>query len=270
MLRAHEAVPRQGGYPVYLMYVDESGDTGLVGSPTRYFVLAGLVVHESAWAATLRSLIGYRRYLRTRFGVKIRDELHASVLLSKPGHLGARLKKHERLAILRTFADHVGSLRDVSLVVVLVDKSTKRVGYDVFENAWRALIQRFENTMCHANFPGAYAADNGLILPDLTDTGRLTKLLRRMRYYNPVPNRPWYGSGGYNAPVTRVVEDPYFKDSKHSYFIQAADLAAYLVYQHLSPSKYMRRKGGHAYFHRLSNVYCTQASRSHQYGFVRL
>ena len=28
------------------MYVDESGDVGLVGSPTRYFVLVGLVVHE--------------------------------------------------------------------------------------------------------------------------------------------------------------------------------------------------------------------------------
>ena len=31
---------------MYLMYVDESGDSGLVNSPTRYFVLTGMVVHE--------------------------------------------------------------------------------------------------------------------------------------------------------------------------------------------------------------------------------
>jgi len=28
------------------MYVDESGDPGLVGSPTEHFLLTGLVVHE--------------------------------------------------------------------------------------------------------------------------------------------------------------------------------------------------------------------------------
>jgi len=33
------------------MYVDESGDSGLPsdGSPTRYFCLSGLVVHELRW-----------------------------------------------------------------------------------------------------------------------------------------------------------------------------------------------------------------------------
>jgi hypothetical protein len=30
---------------MYFMYVDESGDPGLVGSPTRYFTLSGLVIH---------------------------------------------------------------------------------------------------------------------------------------------------------------------------------------------------------------------------------
>jgi hypothetical protein len=36
------------------MYVGESGDSGLQGSPVRYFVLTGLVVHELA----LRNRIG--------------------------------------------------------------------------------------------------------------------------------------------------------------------------------------------------------------------
>ena len=34
---------------MYLMYVDESGDVGMVNSPSRYFVLVGLVLHELRW-----------------------------------------------------------------------------------------------------------------------------------------------------------------------------------------------------------------------------
>ncbi len=46
---------------MYLMYVDESGDIGLTGSPTRYFVLTGLVLHELRWRQTLDELIAFRR-----------------------------------------------------------------------------------------------------------------------------------------------------------------------------------------------------------------
>ena len=63
---------------MYLMYVDESGDIGLSGSPTRYFVLTGLVLHELRWRQTLDELIGFRRELKADFGLKLREEIHAS------------------------------------------------------------------------------------------------------------------------------------------------------------------------------------------------
>ena len=31
---------------MYLMYIDESGDTGTNNSPTQYFVLSAIVIHE--------------------------------------------------------------------------------------------------------------------------------------------------------------------------------------------------------------------------------
>jgi hypothetical protein len=42
---------------MYLMYVDESGDTGLLGSPIRYFVLTGMVIHELRWHQALEQLV---------------------------------------------------------------------------------------------------------------------------------------------------------------------------------------------------------------------
>ena len=44
---------------MYLLYVDESGDIGLDNSPTNYFCLSGLVVHELRWDATLAAVVSF-------------------------------------------------------------------------------------------------------------------------------------------------------------------------------------------------------------------
>lgn len=51
---------------MYLMYVDESGDTGHEGSPTDHFVLTGFVVQEADWFDYLERLIAFRRRMGPR------------------------------------------------------------------------------------------------------------------------------------------------------------------------------------------------------------
>src|SRR5438128_9591129 len=106
---------------MFLMFADESGDCGLVNSPSRFFALSGLVVHELRWKQCLSELLDFRRYLRARFGVKLREEIHSGRLLSHPGEL-ARIAKHHRLEIIKLFADKLASLPELSVVSVLVDK----------------------------------------------------------------------------------------------------------------------------------------------------
>lgn len=60
---------------MYLMYVDESGDTGLVNSKTDYFVLTGLVIHELRWQLYLEQLIAFRQRLKQQYGLKLREEI---------------------------------------------------------------------------------------------------------------------------------------------------------------------------------------------------
>lgn len=130
------------------------------------------------------------------------------------------------------------------------------------------LIQRFENTISNSNFPGPSNPDErGLIFCDHTENKKLLKLLRQRPRYNPVPSR----KGGYrNLPFQYVIEDSSFRNSEHSYFIQAADLTAYLLYQKLNPNSYMKGKGALSYFSRLSGVLCTHASSTDPNGIVRL
>ena len=239
---------------MYLMYVDESGDSGMTRSPTRYFVLSGLVIHELRWKSLIDELISFRRHIKTRFGFKLREEIHAGKMLTSPGEL-ARIPKHQRLEILRCYADILAGFPDLSVINIVVDKQNKAPEYPVFEMAWQALIQRFENTISARNFPGPrYADERGMLFPDATDQKKLNLILRRMRNYNPVTNQGQHGPGFRNLQLRTIIEDANFRDSAVSYLIQSADLCAFLLYQQLAPSLYIRKKSGQNYFNRLDPI----------------
>ena len=246
---------------MYLMYVDESGDSGAYpGSPTRFFTLTGLVVHESRWVQTLDSLVRFRQVARSRFGIQLAEEIHAGEMLSRPGKL-VRIKKNDRLAIIRGQIDLLATMNHLNIINIRVDKQGKPAGCNPFVKAWEALIQRFENTLANSNFPAPkFAGDMGIIFCDQTDEGAVRKLYRKMRVFNPVPNM---GAQGFRQmPLRRIVEDPNLRPSHHSYFIQAVDVAAFAMYQYYSSSAYVRKKGVRNYFNRLNPILCKVASRA--------
>lgn len=251
---------------MYLMYVDESGDSGLQNSPTRYFALSGLTVHESRWRDLLAHLVAFRRTMKAVHGLPVRTEIHASEYVRSPPIPG--MQKHVRLAIMRQFLDELAKLNYISFTHVVVDKHGKPAHYDVFEHAWQALFQRFDNTIGYGNFPGGHKSDKGMIISDNTDGKRLTRLVRKMAVHNPIPSMQ--GGLPRNIPMLRVIEDPHSKDSVDSYFIQACDVAAYFLQQKYAPCSYVHRKGAHNYFNRLQPVLNRRASYANGFGIVLL
>jgi len=251
---------------MYIMYIDESGDTGFINSPTQYFILSGIVIHELKWREYLDQLIAFRKRMFKIYGLHLREEIHAAAFINRPNHL-IRIPRHNRLAILRAFADELASMTDLNVFNVVVDKKTKNDSYDVFTNAWKTLFQRFENTMHYNNFHGPKNPnDKGMVIADNTDSKRLTQLLRRMRRYNPIPNQNDY----WNITIRNIIEDPNFRDSANSFFVQAADLIAYLLYQNICPNSYFKKKSAEKYFERLEPIICKAASKSHPMGIVFL
>ena len=251
---------------MYFLYADESGDVGLENSPTKYFCLSGFVIHELRWHETLEAIIDFRHYLRNRYGLKLREELHAAHYIHRPGKL-RRIEKSLRLKILRDTIDFQAKLPDVTIINIVVDKQNKSEESDIFEIAWTTLIQRFHNTLSYKNFPGPQNADDrGMLVVDRTDEVKLRNMTRRMRRYNPVPSA--YGGSSLAIPITTIVEDAVHRDSLHSYFIQLADVNAYFLFQKYEPCTYVKKKGGRNYFSRLAPVLCTVASRNHPEGIV--
>ena len=257
---------------MYLMYVDESGDPGLNTSSSRYYILSGLVVHETAWRSVLDRLIQFRRRMKGLYKLRQRDEIHAAPFIHAPAHKVRGIPRGIRLGILRAYIKELSQIQDIRLVSILVDKQGKAAGVNLFELAWKALIQRFENTIQHQNYPGpSNPTDCGIILPDDGNIDQLRHLLRKIRVYNPIPNRyPSPQGTSRNLPVRFIVEDPVHRDSRHSYFIQSVDVTAYFLHQLQRPNKYIRQKGARNYFLHLAPVVSKHASPSDPLGIVRL
>lgn len=264
---------------MFLMYVDESGDTGLpsAGSPTRYYCLSGLVVHELYWQTAHRQLVTFRQRLSQQYRVHLEDELHSAELIRLGTDLAPSLRvlrKHERLSILRQHADEIAAIPGFSIINVVVDKATGKQQHadEVFKSAWYRLFQRFENTIAQRNFPGANydLEERGMVFPDSTHAVALGKHLSDMRLANRLKIKGASGSFSYiDRPLTKIIEEPIARDSRHSFFIQAADCAVFLLKQFIQPNGYMKAKGGSAYFKRLEPVLCKRATQIDPWGIVR-
>lgn len=253
---------------MYIMYVDESGDSGLQNSPTTHFALSGIAVHESRWRDLLNHLLAFRKTMRAVHGLPVRTEIHASEYIRSPPAPG--IGKNQRLTILRNQLDELAKIDYIAVTNVIVSKAGKPANYDVFDNAWRALFQRFDNTIGYGNFPGGHKADKGLVVTDNTEGEKLRRLVRKIGVYNPVPNQAHAGPGYRDMPMVRIVEDAFGKDSRDSYMIQAADVCAYFLLQKYAPCSFIKKKGASHYLNRLDPVLNKRASHTNGFGIVVL
>jgi hypothetical protein len=95
-----------------------------------------------------------------------------------------------------------------------------------------------------------------------------------MGVYNPIPSKlgDWGdGQKAKNIPLQRVIEDPVFKKSHQSYFIQLADAVAYaLLKREVAPTPHVKRYGIDKMFEKsLSGVCYKWASPADPLGIVR-
>jgi hypothetical protein len=153
-------------------------------------------------------------------------ELHAWEFVSGRGRLGPRIvPKGRRIAIYRQKLRLIAQMDALRCFCACFPKTHKL-------RAFERLVNRINRTMASWDSHAILFCDEG-------SEGPYTKLLRRMRRYNPIPSRfGRWGAGGTttrNIPTERIVEDPVFKRSERSYLIQAADFVAYALLRRERP-----------------------------------
>lgn len=244
---------------MYIMYVDESGDPGVTGSPSQFYYLSAIVIHESFWLKFLNDSINLRRHLKNTKGLLMKEEIHASVFISKRVKLRNNITRNNRLDILKTCVKWLSTKTYLNIITVKVDKATN---LDPFLTAWRTLIQRFENTLRNQNFPNpAFLTDLGVVVADNTDGKKLTSILRKMRRINFIPSM-FVGGATRNLPLRYIIKDPIFRESGESYIVQFVDVVVYFARQFFTPNKYIRLKAARNYYGNLLPIINQSANRS--------
>jgi hypothetical protein len=254
---------------MYLVYADESGDPGLPGD-TEFFVISGLIIHESDWNEVFQRFLDLRRNLSLRYQIPQRIVFNAYDLVN--GHKDFHhsrygLKGLRRFDLYRDILDFLSQLPQIHILNVFIRKQRiSDPNTDIFIWAWQLFIQRLHNSLDRG---GYLCQDNdyGLLVTDRTHDDELRRLMRRMRAFNQVPSQ-YAGLSPRRILVTRMIDDPLPRPSAHSYFLQMADLAAYALARRDFPRPTLKKLGFEAYFDILDPVLLKAASGHDPQGIV--
>ncbi|MBM3497880.1 MAG: DUF3800 domain-containing protein [Armatimonadetes bacterium] len=252
-----------------LYYADESYDASPGhGNPMR-FVLSAVRVREEDWEVHLGALFDWRGAAKASLGVPMESEFHATELLGNRGLNAPRpVDERTRVSLFSDGLRLLASLHEVHIINVSL-KVTKRLrDINALEQAaWERLFNRINRT-------GQELERRALLICDEGKEQKLTRLCRHLRLENLVPSR--YGKWGdtgqrkKHLPLGHLIEDPLFKSSKGSYFLQMADLVAYALLRFDNPTPKTQSSGVSRVFPSLQPVLYRPASRwDRYYGVVR-
>jgi hypothetical protein len=255
---------------MYLVYADESGDPGLNTGGTPFFVISGIIIHESHWNQIFQDVVNLRRQWHALYNTPQRIALHATDIVNGHRdfhHSRSGLSSDDRFSIYREALQFLASQKGkISVLNVFIrkDKILRR-DLDVYEWSWKFFIQRFHNSI---DTGGALHEDKnyGILMTDRTQDDKLRALLRKMRRFNPVPTKipgmPAYS----NVVTTRIIDDPVPRNSNHSYFVQMADLVAFALARRDYPRKNLEQWAFESYFEELEPIVLKAANPKDTFG----
>lgn len=240
---------------MHFIYIDDSTDR-----PANVF--CGLAIPHRQWNIAFEYIKKWRIHLRDTHGIPLGAEIHSTSFLSGRGSAGtlSHLSRHRRAQIFHKYFEVVEFMSRWDVRVFSVC-NTDDDQYRSFER----LLNRINRTMLAWDSFAHLICDEG-------KERQYTAMVRRMRVHNPIPsNQGQWPNGGVikNIPIERIIEDPQFKNSNKSYFIQTSDILAFGLLRREFPTPKARQQRIHKSFEQLNTTLTRECSRSDPLGIIR-
>ncbi len=188
---------------MHLAYVDDSG-----GADT--FTLACVIVEASSWPEVLDDLLGFRRFLRDRFGLPVRAEVKANHILRNAGVFRTfALSEPARFGLYRGFMRLQAKL-GLSVFAVMIRKdrmAQNGITDDPRSLAWEYLLQRLERFTTKGKTELLLSHDEG-------DSDFIRKAARKARRAGTAGSA--FGTGLLKRPAKLIVDAPVPRGSRRS------------------------------------------------------
>jgi hypothetical protein len=202
---------------VHLLYIDEAGKSGARDFTQPYYVLGGMIVHESKWQAIEADLNARIDALVPRGERDHMWELHMAYLFHGKAQF-KRMPRATRYALVDAVFDVLDTHQPV-LIMVAIHKQRHlakygRAAQPVEEVAYRFMLERFNM------YVGRQDDQLGVVVADEQKEVELATRKAHSRYRR---------SGTGWATIDHVIETPFYTPSHWSRMLQIVDVATYWV-----------------------------------------
>ncbi len=242
-----------------LAYLDESYDSST-------FTMVALLIPDHAWDAAFRRVRKARALLKTKYGIFTSKELHTTDFVAGRGRIAPKpIPKGLRAEIYRKYFEFIPTIPGIRIIGGCWPNERNQA--DMYAYAFGRIQDRLQKRSVVNDHQTIIVSDEG-------QEHEITRAARRAHIFNPVGSKfsAWDdGSTWRNIPTDRIIEDPIFKPSHRSYFLQLADFVAFALLKRETaiPNERATKEGFDGLYESLLPVLATEASGADELGIVR-
>jgi hypothetical protein len=240
---------------MFLAYLDDSRDP-------QTCVVCALLVPADGWKSLFGAIKAFRSDLKASDGLFTRKEWHATEFVSGHGRIADRvISKGRRAQIFGDALSLLGGFKssNVWLIAAVLPRKLELRAYE-------RVLNRINKTM-------ETWSDTALMIWDQGKDKEYRRLSRKMAVYNYIPSKygQWAETGRLtkNIPLDFILEDPIFKDSAESYFLQMVDFCAYALLRRESPLASKTKYGYDTVFAKVAPILFPGANTKDPEGIIR-
>ena len=227
---------------MYFIYIDESYDE-------VHYCYSALFVPVFKWNDIFEEVFQWRKKLRNEYKIPFEYELHATKFISGSGAPHNNRDKDFRANIFNESFHFFNNLSNVYVIAGITDNKVKHL------KLFNQLLNQIETSLREKNAFGVLICDEG-------NERKLISTVRRKRKKITTSNEPL------NLSLERIVEDPLFKTSTSSYFIQITDFISFGLLRSEYPSKNTKSLVQKA-FNNLDKILNVEGSQENKKAIIR-
>lgn len=249
---------------MYFCYVDESGDCGKYDAEnpqktgTPYFILAGIVVAANKWKISLETLKAFRKKIAREAYLPYHVEFHCSEMID-PHKIKefTSISVPDRWKLLEQYAETIGQNTAFALITVVINKANSALEPEEYlTTSVTKLYQAFDEFL-KGN------SSNGILFFDRANERQVNTHVRKLL---------GTGASGETIPGVRigwVIEDPIFRISSDSMFIQSADVITYALKEKEFPQASRKKFFADRIFQKKLSPVCFKSKIADEDGIIR-
>lgn len=226
---------------VFLIYIDESYDD-------THYAYSAIFVPIEEWNNIFQKVLLWRKGLHQNHGIDVNGEIHSTEFVGGRGQPITNRDKNYRAKLFNSFLEMIEGLPSIKIINGITGNKLHH------ETLFKYIVTRINTNLKYENALGVLICDEG-------NENKLVSMVRSLKKENQIWSAYSYGTH-LSCPLDRIVEDPLFKTSKSSYFIQLADMVAFSLLRNEKPIIGKTLPEVQQAFEHLDNVLVKQAFKN--------